>query len=118
MAQTLKLIKKIDEVTALNGMVVDSLSSNSSSDAPSIRAVNESVAKKYYLNNSNYDFNNIPYEICYGQWYGSQGVVNAPNNEDGQYFKFGGIIIAISGWNNQHRWIKYYWNSWGNWLPF
>lgn len=46
MTQTLKLIKKIDEVTALNGMVVDSLSSNSSSDAPSIRAVNESVAKK------------------------------------------------------------------------
>lgn len=43
MAQTLKLIRKKDEITALNGKVIDALDSNSTSDAPSIRAVNERV---------------------------------------------------------------------------
>lgn len=43
MAQTLKLIRKKDEITALNGKVVDSLDSNSTTDAPSIRAVNDYV---------------------------------------------------------------------------
>ena len=43
MAQTLKLIRKKDEITALNGKVIDSLDSNSTADAPSIHAVNEYV---------------------------------------------------------------------------
>ena len=41
MAQKLKLIRKKDEIKALNGTIIDNLDSNSTSDAPSIRAVNE-----------------------------------------------------------------------------
>lgn len=41
MAQTLKLIRKKDEITALNGTVIDALDSNSTVDAPSIRVVND-----------------------------------------------------------------------------
>lgn len=67
--------------------------------------------KFYALLDSNYDFNNIPYDKAYGIWNGSQGVVNAPNREDGYYIKIEGIIIAISGWNSANRWTKCYWGS-------
>lgn len=40
---TLKLIRKKDEIHALNGLVVDSMDSNSIADAPSIRAVKETT---------------------------------------------------------------------------
>lgn len=52
MPTTLKLIKKKDEITAINGAIIDNLDSNSNRDAPSIRAVNEQ------LDNLNQQFNN------------------------------------------------------------
>ena len=60
MAQTLKLIRKKDEITALNGKVIDSLDSNSSIDAPSIRAVNEhfgNISNANLLINGNFQVN-------------------------------------------------------------
>lgn len=43
MANQLKLIRKKDEIHALNGVVVDGMDSNSSMDAPSVRAVKEAT---------------------------------------------------------------------------
>jgi hypothetical protein len=43
MAETLKLIRKKDMISALTGTVIDSLDSNSPVDAPSIRAVKEYI---------------------------------------------------------------------------
>lgn len=53
----MKTIKKISEVTPLNGEVVDSLSGSSTTNAPSIRAVNEglsSIIESGTINNVKY----------------------------------------------------------------
>ena len=72
----------------------------------------------FTLTNSNYDFHNIPHQICYGEWYGSNGVGNAPDGTDGHYFKIGNIIIAVSGWDSNNKWIKMNWEGWKNWVKF
>lgn len=43
MAEALKVIRKSSEIYMTDGVVVDSLNSNSKKDAPSIRAVNEAL---------------------------------------------------------------------------
>lgn len=68
----------------------------------------------YILQDGNYDFHNIPYERCYGRWFGT--VRNAPSTRDGNYIKIGGIIIAID-WNNA-KFIKNYWSVYKDWISF
>lgn len=46
--QNTKLIKKISTSLASTGEIIDSLQSNSSTNAPSIRAVNESLSDNFY----------------------------------------------------------------------
>lgn len=43
MVKPLKVIRKESEISALNGFIVDNLKSESTKDAPSIRAVNEAL---------------------------------------------------------------------------
>lgn len=45
MIQNLKVIRKKADIHAANGFIIDSLDGNSTKDAPSIRAVNEKLAK-------------------------------------------------------------------------
>ena len=69
----------------------------------------------YSLINSNNDFNNIPYERCYGVWYGT--VQNAPSSKDGNYMKIGDIIIAMD-WDN-NKFIRHKWGGgYKNWISF
>ena len=69
----------------------------------------------YSLSDSNNDFNNIPYERCYGVWFGT--VQNAPSTKDGNYMKIGDIIIAID-WDN-NKFIRHKWGSeYKNWVSF
>lgn len=72
---------------------------------------------QYHLTSDRQDFLNIPYTVCWGEWYGSR-VSNAPNGHDGRYFKFGDTIIAIDGWDPKNKYIRMYWGSWRDWISF
>lgn len=72
------------------------------------------VLPLYVLADGNYDFNNIPYERCYGQWFGT--VQNAPSTKDGNYIKIGNIIIATD-WNDA-KFIKQKWGIYRGWISF